>query len=246
MTAHRVGVALSLISASMALLPRVQALTAVSPAVLEISAPERVATLTLANSGVYAVRVQASVFLWAHTEAADKREPTEELMVVPAVAELPPGKTQVFRIALRQPAPSNRERSYRLVLNELSSPAAELTAGDLKFSLSHNVPVMVAPSATITHRIAWSPCRRPPSDASAPQNCLRLTNEGNHRIKVGSVLLRWPGGSETLRLPAPLLLLAGGTQRLELASSVPTTELQAVMLHDTDARPINTVAQTRP
>lgn len=181
----------------------------ISPVVLEISAARRPIAVTVTNSGARAVTFQTEALVWQQVDGVDRFEATDDLVVVPPVVEVAPNASQVFRVMLRSPAPSPVERSYRLVLEDITEELAPAGGqASISFKLSHNLPVMVAPAGKVLNAIRWKPC----SAAAVPRPagaCIRLLNAGNRRVKFETLTVAGDGWQQVLTLKTGENVLAG-------------------------------------
>ena len=87
--------------------------------------PRRPVAISVTNSGGRPIRLQAEVLLWQQTDGKDRYEPSDALLVVPSIVDVPANSTQVVRVVLRSPVPSPVERTYRLVLDDITEEKAE-------------------------------------------------------------------------------------------------------------------------
>jgi fimbrial chaperone protein len=177
----------------------------VSPVVLEVASPRKPVTVTVTNDGDRAVTYQADALTWQQVNGVDRFEPTDELLVVPPIVEVPPKGRQVFRVMLRSGAPALVERAYRLVLEDITEEASAKPG--ISFRLSHNLPVMVAPAGQVRNAIRWKPCAADTSARAA--TCVRLLNAGNRRVKLESVTVSGEGWQQVLSLKSGENVLAG-------------------------------------
>lgn len=199
----------------------------ISPVVLEVDSPRKVISVTLKNIGDQPVTYQTEALVWQQVNGVDQNEPTDDLLVVPPIVEVPARGSQVFRVMLRSKTPAPVERAYRLILEDITSEQPESEIGGNKkngavaFKLTHSLPVMIAPSGKILNAIKWGPCAqaalKPVSDASAatpaaarePEACVRLLNAGNRRVKVQALTLTGRNWQQTLPLKDGVNMLAG-------------------------------------
>lgn len=93
----------------------------VSPTIAEIPAGTRVASFQLRNNGAEPVTIQVDLLAWSQDPAqGDRLAPATDVIVVPRIATLDPGATQLVRVALQ--SPGQGERAYRLRLREVPPP----------------------------------------------------------------------------------------------------------------------------
>ncbi|MES2942852.1 MAG: fimbria/pilus periplasmic chaperone [Pseudomonadota bacterium] len=175
----------------------------VNPVVIELGANQRVATvkITLSSTAKAAVRLQAELLRWQQSlQGEDITQANSELLVTPPIADLRPGETQLFRVAVRGGRTAPEELAYRLILEDIAEPVApDNTATDIaiSFRMRYDLPVMVAPVGKVMNALRWKPCPAlattpaPRSAAVDTEACMRLFNAGNRRVKVQTI--HWSG-----------------------------------------------------
>ena len=194
----------------------------ISPVVVEVDAPRRPVAITVTNSGERPIRLQAEVLLWRQTDGVDQFEASDDLLVVPSIIEVPANSSQVIRVVLRSPSPSPVERSYRLVLENITEDRAEPGGASVSFKFTHNLPVMIAPSGKVRNMMRWKPCAyvalpaSPVGAAQLKQACVRLFNAGNRRIRVHTLTLRGDGWQQALSFDAGENILVGSERELRV------------------------------
>jgi fimbrial chaperone protein len=184
----------------------------ISPVVVQIDSPRKPVAITISNQSDRPITLQADTKVWLQVDGIDQYAPTDELLVVPAIAQVPPNGSQVFRIALRRPSGAPVERTYRLILEDISEEQRPSQTSAVAFKLTHNLPVMVAPSAPLVTAVRWTPCASKPSQA-----CVRVVNTGNYRLKVQGLTLAGDGWRHALPLKAPEIILAGAAREWQVA-----------------------------
>lgn len=221
----------------------------IEPVVIQMAQAHRAATIRITNRGEQALRLQAAVFRWSQA-GADRREASDELLVVPPIAEIAPGASQLIRVALRRPQPAPRERAYRLLLQDVGPTAGGGVESQVRMPLSHDLPVLVAPAGPPVRAITWAACG--PSGDAAPSTtppgpCLRLANQGSLRLKFDALILAGPDGEQRLALRAPINLLAGSFLDLPLPADVPAPPAtRAVRVHATEGELVAAKAASTP
>lgn len=170
-----------------------------SPVSVELSQVNRVGSVTLQNKGDAPVVIQASAARWTQPEGVDDYKDTGELLVAPAIVEIAPGASQIFRVTLRGAFPVGLEQAFRLYLEDVTAP--EENTG-ISLRIRHDLPVMVAGAkdGKPAPRVAACPAPTPPA-------CVRLYNDGDRRLKVAAVKAEAGGWRETI--PAATTVLAG-------------------------------------
>lgn len=191
----------------------------VAPVVIEMDLPRRAAAIRVTNGGDAPITLQTSTSTWKQVDGQDRDEPSDDLLVVPSIAEVAPGATQIFRLALRVPAPAPTERTYHLTLDDITEKKASEDDGAQVFiKVTHKLPVMVAPSGGIRSSIQWKRCANSVSVPSGTEltgrgdvaeACVRLRNSGNRRVRVESMTVLGDGWQQNLKLNAGVNMLAG-------------------------------------
>jgi fimbrial chaperone protein len=113
-----------------------------APTLLEIG-PESAATrLILGNTGHESIAAQVRVYAWSQVSGEDRLVPTDQLVVSPPIAELPAGSEQVVRVVRLGPAASERDQTFRVVVDELPRDGI---GGDstVKLRLRYVLPLFV-------------------------------------------------------------------------------------------------------
>lgn len=134
-------------------------------------------------------------------------QPSKDLVVSPPIAQLKPGESQLFRVALRGPRHQPGELAYRLVLEDGHQPQSG--AAGVSFRLRYDLPVLVGPTEPARQALRWQPCQAKPDYI-----CLRLHNDGNRRVTFQSLLFEGLGW--TLPVEAPGTVLAGSQREWQL------------------------------
>ena len=202
--------------------PVCAAQVSISPVVIEIDAPRRPVAISVTNSGERPIRLQAEVLLWQQTDGRDRYESSDALLVVPSIVDVPANSTQVVRVVLRSPVPSPVERTYRLVLDDITDEKPEGGGVSISFKFTHNLPVMIAPSGKVQSTMRWMPCAEtaktsiPAGAVHSNQVCVRLVNTGNRRIRVQTLIVNGDGWQQALSLSAGENVLAGSERELRV------------------------------
>lgn len=186
----------------------------VSPVLIELSSARRVVSVVVSNPTASPKTFQTQLLSWRQDNGADHYGESEDLIVTPAIAQIAAGGTQVFRVALRGGPPMPIERSYRLILEDISedSPSQGGSAVNLRFRFS--LPVMVAPSIPVSAVARWSLCAAPPG-----KGCVRLDNEGNRRLRLSTLSLEGQGGWRQDVVGAAGTVLAGAWKQWQFELS---------------------------
>ncbi len=93
----------------------------ISPIKVELSQAHSVVTITVTNDADAPLTLQHQVLAWTQVNGEDVLEASNDLLVAPAIAQIAPRGTQVFRVTQRHPSAAAAERAYRLVLDDISA-----------------------------------------------------------------------------------------------------------------------------
>lgn len=185
----------------------------IAPVYVRLAPGQRAAALTVTNEGSEPAAFQIRAFAWRQTpEGTDDLTPTEELLVSPPLGKLEAGAQQVVRLVLRQP-PSEREATYRILLDEIPPPAAP---GTVRIAIRQSIPVFALPQTKVSARLTWR------IERSADGTFwLVASNVGTRHAEVREVALTTAEGAALAVEPRPLpYVLAGATQRWRIEAPV--------------------------
>lgn len=121
----------------------------VAPVRLFFGEKDRAVAVRLGNEGASELVLRADVQAWSQDgEGRDRLEPSDDLVVSPAVLRIRPRAEQVVRLILVSPRDPARQMSYRLFLREqvAAAPAPETEATRLPIALTLSLPVFVTPA----------------------------------------------------------------------------------------------------
>lgn len=192
----------------------------VNPVVIEVSARQRAATvrISLSDTAKAPMRLQAELMRWEQgLQGDDIVSPGNDLLITPPIADIQPGETQLFRVALRGTRATPDEIAYRLILEDIAEPAPAAAGNTpegsaaITFRMRYDLPVMIAPAGKIINALRWKPCPVNSAAARAPmsQACIRLSNAGNRRVKVQTLTLTGEGWQQALSLKEGVNVLSG-------------------------------------
>ncbi len=178
----------------------------VAPTRIDLAPEARSGSVTLANDGDTTTTVQVETFAWTGSNVIEALEPTRGLLAVPAVFDLPAGGRQVIRVASRDPAATDVETTYRLLITEVPTAAPETAAG-IRFALRLSLPVFITPAGA---RAAPEWTLHPAADGRT----LEIANRGTAHLHVRSLVVRDKvSGRPLAELDQPSYVLALGVHR---------------------------------
>jgi len=214
LTIHNVKPAFArwLLLASAAFAGSVQAIT-ISPVLIELSPAQRVVSVTISNPSDQAMSLQVETLSWSQPDGTNYYQPTEDLLVAPPIAEIPPQGSQIFRVTLRHPLSGSVEQTYRLVLEDISE-VLNPKSGVVAIRFRHNLPVYVTPPGEAKAAARWSRCA-----AAAGKGCVRLDNDGSRRLRVSELTVAGQGWQQ--KVPGGAVLAGAWKQfNFDLASGL--------------------------
>ena len=178
----------------------------VAPVVIDLTAEQQTAVITLVNRTNSPTAAQLRAFAWRQSATQEELLPTDQLLVSPPVFNLAPGASQLVRLVLR-PANEGAERTYRIVVDEIPPPMPATRGIQLALRLS--LPVFVAAPMVAPPRLTW----RLSGDGK-----LIVANTGKRHERVHDLKLTAPDGS-TIALHAPMTpyVLAGAERQWTLS-----------------------------
>jgi fimbrial chaperone protein len=187
----------------------------IAPVIVELSPARKVVSVTVTNPSESTVSFQAEVLAWSQPNGADRFEETDDLMVVPPIADIAAGASQIFRITPRI-VPSSREQAYRLILEdvtpEIAGPANSAT---VNLRVRHSLPVFVAGEGKPGIAVRVAQCAAP-----AGKGCVRLSNDGGHYVAGRVMTIDGAGWHKEVSLGARLLAGAWREWNFDLPANV--------------------------
>lgn len=174
----------------------------ISPVTVELSRAHPVVTITVTNDADSPLTLQNQVLAWTQVNGEDHLEESTDLLVAPAIAEIAPRGTQIFRVTQRRPTAAVAERAYRLVLDDISAAEQQNELGGVNFVFSHRLPVFVAGTGNLGPWLHLGQCPNSPETG-----CVRLQNSGDQYLQVRSLTVN--GSHWQADLEAGNRILAG-------------------------------------
>lgn len=187
---------------ALGLMPSVVNAVTIAPVIVELSPARKVVSITVTNPSGNGMKFQAEFLAWDQANGQDHYVDTDDLMVVPPIADIPAGGSQIFRIT-RRTAPSPREQAYRLILEDVTeetSAAADVARVSIR--VRHSLPVFVTLPGKPRMHAYVSPCAAPKGKA-----CVRLNNDGDHYLMAKGLVIQ--GGAWQQKVALGTRVLAG-------------------------------------
>jgi fimbrial chaperone protein len=169
------------------------------------------AVVTLRNNDATEISVQAEAFDWSQDERGEDRlVSTRELLVVPPVFTLPPGESQLVRVAYTGDSQAV-ERSFRLVFAQLPPARPPQLSKALSVRLRLSIPAFVAASGPLGPRLRVADFVQDGPDAG-----LVLANDGDRHLRIRRLEFV-PAAGPTHSVQRADYLLAGSQRPLSAA-----------------------------
>ena len=166
----------------------------VGPVSATLSANQKVAALTVRNTGADAATVQLQAMSWSQSGGKDVFAPASDILATPPIFTVPAGASQVIRVGTRGVPDALQERAYRLFLREVP-PAPKAGAKGLHMVLEISLPVFIQPSLAIAPELHWQARR-----IDAGHVKITASNTGTAHAHLSRLVLT---DEDAKRLPIP-------------------------------------------
>jgi fimbrial chaperone protein len=172
----------------------------VSPTIAEVPEGTRVASFQLRNNGSEPVTVQVDLLDWSQAGLQEDRlSPATGVVVVPRIATISPGGTQLVRVALQ--SESGRERAYRLRLREVPPPPPPGFMG-VRTLVEQLVPLFFQVSGE--PELSWAARLQPSGELAVTAD-----NSGARHLPLHSLRVLDARGGVLAERKGPAYVLAG-------------------------------------
>jgi fimbrial chaperone protein len=207
----------------------------VSPIRIDLSSAQRSVALTVRNENDQPTVVQLQLVAWAQTEDDDRLEPTDDLIASPPIFTVPPGASQIVRVALRRASDGVREKSYRILVNEVP-PAPQPGFTGAQFALKISLPIFVEATAKTSPQLEWSAKR-----TSSGELALSAVNTGGKHIQVQAIDIARDGSDADAQFRGLWYILPGQRRTITIkpntGRAIPSDRVRLKV--ETDAGPLD-------
>ena len=174
----------------------------VSPVRIQVSSARPNAVFQVTNRDDQPVTLQAHVVTWSFDGQKEVYADSDEVVLNPPIATLPPHQTQFIRLGLRHRVEGPKEQTYRLIIEEVPPPPRPDFSG-VQMVLKVSVPLFANPKAATAPRLTWQAVRT--NDARVR---LMASNGGNAHVQIKSLEVTSADSPDTyLKGAAPVYLL---------------------------------------
>jgi fimbrial chaperone protein len=191
---------------------------AVSPVNLDIVTVADAATsVTVTNSGTMPENIQVRAMRWTQSGGMDRLEPSDDVVVSPPIALVRPGTDQVVRIVRMTQRPVVGEEAYRLLVDELPTPA-RMASSSVSLVVRQSIPVFFRSPSAMAQPLSFMVKRQESASAAIAINhgdvhekLTMLAIKDNHgAVQYSrSGLLGYVLGKSSFSWPVPVLASAG-------------------------------------
>ena len=203
-----------------------------SPVRIELSAARPYAVLRVTNNGAEPVTLHARAFRWSFDERDDVLTATDDLILNPPMATLPPKAVQVVRIGLRAPNQTATELTYRVIVEEVPAQKREAVGTEISTILKLSLPVFAAPRRAVAAKLEWRARR-----ADTGQLVVEAVNTGLAHIQIRKLLISSSDdGSRSDKFEGAVYLLPSQRREWTLKETQPGSVRNLVVEALTDAR----------
>jgi fimbrial chaperone protein len=134
----------------------------------------------LRNEGTKPLDAQIRIFRWTQADGADLLTPTEEVAASPPLASLRPSTDYTVRIVRTSKEPVVKEEAYRLLIDELPTPATGSVAA-VNIALRYSIPVFFTVPGVAAPKLSWDLQQR------ANKPVIVVSNAGDRRVRLANL-----------------------------------------------------------
>lgn len=193
----------------------------IAPILLNLQPGAKVATYTLQNTSKNPLHVQISAWRWTQAAGKNKTATASSLLVIPKIASLQPGQSQLVRIAFQGKQPAN-ELAYRIHFREIP-PAPKPGFTGVRTALEMNVPLFFMPrQADPEFSVA--------AQVAGGSVSVAVENSGNEFVRVKKIRVLASSGNVLSQKGGPLYALPGATRRWTLKIQGSAAPVKAVVV----------------
>ena len=157
----------------------------ITPTTVFLSPSSKVVTVSYTNDTDQDINLQVKTLIWSQIEGKNTYKETNELIVSPAITKVLPGKIQNFRVTLRQTDIATAEKSYRLIIEDITADLPSQKSGEVKFKFNQDLGVFYLPKkSSVKDASKINLCK-----TTDPKfTCLRINNEGEKHVSLKNIL----------------------------------------------------------
>lgn len=153
----------------------------ITPVKIFFKPNQAIETLKIDNYDAIPVVLQLDVKAWQQdSQGQDIYQDTTDLLVTPPLFTLPPGQSQLIRIAIVKEIPFLQENSYRLIVREVvMKDEHSHTDQNLRLTLQTLLPIFIGNNSNTPPSYTWT-IEQMPNQKSV----LKITNTGQQHFLI--------------------------------------------------------------
>ena len=157
----------------------------ITPTTVFLSPSSKVVTVSYTNDTDQDINLQVQTLIWSQIEGKNTYKETNELIVSPAITKVLPGKIQNFRVTLRQTDIATTEKSYRLIIEDITADLPSQKSGEVTFKFNQDLAVFyLSKKSSVKDVGKINLCK-----TTDPKfTCLRINNEGEKHVSLKNIL----------------------------------------------------------
>jgi fimbrial chaperone protein len=152
----------------------------VAPVLVEVPAPAAAASLKLQNQGGKPLEAQIRIFRWTQVDGADSLTPTDDVAASPPAASMRPSTEYTVRIVRTSKEPVAKEEAYRLLIDELPTPATA-TSATVNIALRYSIPVFFTVPGASAPKLTFE------LQQHGTKPVIVVSNAGDRRIRLAKL-----------------------------------------------------------
>jgi fimbrial chaperone protein len=157
----------------------------ITPTTVFLSPNSKVVTVSYANDTDQDINLQVKTLIWSQIEGKNTYKETNELIVSPAITKILAGKKQNFRVTLRQIDAATTEKSYRLIIEDITVDLPKQKSGEVTFKFNQDLPVFyLSKKSSVKDVGKINLCKT----IDPRFTCLRINNEGEKHVALKNIL----------------------------------------------------------
>ncbi|NUO77050.1 MAG: molecular chaperone [Lysobacter sp.] len=193
----------------------------VAPTTIALSPEQAAEGLTLSNTGAQPLHAQLRVFRWTQRDGIDRLDATTDLVLSPPMLELAPGARQLVRVVRGAAPPSDREASYRVIVDELPIEAQDSSRTRLRLALRYSIPVFVLPGSLSTSAMPAGAILRARLGGETEARYVEIDNTGDAHAQLADLsFVGRDGGRVTIAPGLSGYVLPGQRMRWRLPAAL--------------------------
>ena len=157
----------------------------IKPTTIFLSPSSKVVTVSYTNDTDQDINLQVKTLIWSQIEGKNTYKETNELIVSPAITKVLPGKIQNFRVTLRQADIATTEKSYRLIIEDITADLPNQKPGVVTIKFNQDLATFYLPNKSAVKDVGKiNLCK-----TTDPKfTCLRINNEGEKHVSLKNIL----------------------------------------------------------